>query len=181
MSDRDETSEYYLANGLGDSVDSPSSSDVREMLMALDLEDEEHGEVWLAHAATEDAISWLVDGRLQQRRPASTHRTLCRVTQEQAVEYFRMFAAADDVALDTIPWQLGDGDARSPEERQRQREVAEAPVRAQLDREFLAELGSERAEESCRQAGCSRGAVRFGVLCRAHHFEAVMKRPCPFD
>ncbi len=94
---------YYLADGAGDAVDSPSSSDIREMLMALDLDDEEHGEVWLEHTENQDAISWLVDGRLQLRRPHGTLRTLLDVTRERAVDYFRLFEAGNLAALDALP------------------------------------------------------------------------------
>jgi hypothetical protein len=50
-----------------------------------------------------------------------------------------------------------------------------------LDRAFFDSLGPERAEEPCREPGCSRGAVRLSVLCRRHHFENVQRRPCPFE
>jgi len=29
--------------------------------------------------------------------------------------------------------------------------------------------------------GCKRGAIEQSVLCRAHHFESLCGRPCPFS
>lgn len=54
-------------------------------------------------------------------------------------------------------------------------------TRRQLDRTFYDELGAEDAARSCQSPGCARGAVRFSVLCRIHHFESVSRRPCPFN
>jgi hypothetical protein len=53
-------------------------------------------------------------------------------------------------------------------------------TRRRLDREFYDALGTERLSTSCRQEGCARGSIELSVMCRAHHFEMVKKRPCPF-
>ena len=55
-------------------------------------------------------------------------------------------------------------------------------VRAQLaaDRAFYDLLGPERDDEPCRRPSCRRGAIAQSVLCRAHHFESIRGRPCPF-
>lgn len=50
-----------------------------------------------------------------------------------------------------------------------------------IDLEFYSSLGEERSEVRCREVGCNRGAVRLSVLCRKHHFENVMRRPCLFE
>jgi hypothetical protein len=49
------------------------------------------------------------------------------------------------------------------------------------DRKFYDLLGEERSNVQCRGDGCRRGAVTHSVLCRAHHFESVWKRPSPFS
>jgi hypothetical protein len=54
-------------------------------------------------------------------------------------------------------------------------------ARLRLDREFYEALGPERPDVPCRSPGCGRGAVALSVMCRRHHFEQVMGRPCPFD
>ena len=40
-------------------------------------------------------------------------------------------------------------------------------------------LGSEDESKPCRADGCNRGSVRFGVFCRTHHCENVLRYPCP--
>ncbi len=63
-------------------------------------------------------------------------------------------------------------------------EARPLPLRANEwpgDRAFYDELGEERLDTPCRQGACERGAVRFSILCRRHHFESTMGRACPFD
>jgi hypothetical protein len=50
-----------------------------------------------------------------------------------------------------------------------------------LDLKFYEQLGPEDLARPCRHDGCSRGAVRFSVLCKRHHFEMINHRQCPFD
>jgi hypothetical protein len=50
----------------------------------------------------------------------------------------------------------------------------------QQDLRFYADLGIERASVTCRSKDCTHGAVPLSVLCRRHHFEAIIGRPCPF-
>lgn len=155
----------------------PTVADMRRVLMSMDLEDEEHGEVWLSYFDV--TLSWFVDGRMQLRRPATTVCSLTHVTREEALELFALFAAGKFEELESQPWRDGDGDPRTPEARQRDMEAALAALRAQQERELLAELGPELPEEPCRHEGCSRGAVRHSVLCREHHVEQLRKRGAP--
>ena len=74
------------------------------------------------------------------------------------------------VRFDAFPDRIGAPDPPPWEE-----------TRRQLDRKFYDEFGAEDAARPCKSPGCSRGSVRFSVLCRVHHFEAVSKRPCPFN
>ena len=50
-----------------------------------------------------------------------------------------------------------------------------------LDLEFYEKLGPEDLDRPCKRDGCSRGVVRFSVLCKRHHFEMIKHRECPFD
>lgn len=51
----------------------------------------------------------------------------------------------------------------------------------QRDLDFYDGLGSEDAQRPCEKDGCRRGAVRYSVFCRRHHFEQIEHRECPFD
>lgn len=42
-------------------------------------------------------------------------------------------------------------------------------------------LGEEDMLRPCKHEGCKRGAIRFSVLCKRHHFEMLHKRDCPFE
>jgi len=44
---------------------------------------------------------------------------------------------------------------------------------AQQKAEFIAMLGKERPDVSCRHPGCTRGAVSLSVHCAEHHYENV--------
>ena len=50
-----------------------------------------------------------------------------------------------------------------------------------VNRKFYDTLGEERADVPCHSPGCRKGAIPLSVMCRRHHFEQLMRRPCPFD
>ena len=51
---------------------------------------------------------------------------------------------------------------------------------AEEDRRFFESLGPELGPENCREPGCTHRRINPGLFCRCHHFEMVMRRPCPF-
>jgi hypothetical protein len=53
-------------------------------------------------------------------------------------------------------------------------------IQSEVDRDFYDSLGAEREGIACRSTGCQRGAVALSVFCRTHHFERIVRRPCPF-
>jgi hypothetical protein len=48
------------------------------------------------------------------------------------------------------------------------------------DKEFYLSLFPEDGPSTCQYDNCARKAVQFSVMCAKHHFEMVMKKPCPF-
>jgi len=48
------------------------------------------------------------------------------------------------------------------------------------DLAFFQSLEGEVADELCSHEGCSKNRISLSVMCRRHHFEMVMKKPCPF-
>ena len=62
-----------------------------------------------------------------------------------------------------------------------ERARAQAAVLRDSDWEFYSKLGTERATVPCRATGCSRGAITMGYFCKAHTFELLRSRPCPFE
>lgn len=55
-----------------------------------------------------------------------------------------------------------------------------AAIQREQDRRFYASLGPERQDHPCCVAGCSRGAILLGTMCRPHHFEMITGRSSPF-
>jgi hypothetical protein len=49
------------------------------------------------------------------------------------------------------------------------------------DREHYDFYGEEDSNRPCKVAECDRGSVKFSVHCRTHHFENVMRKPCPWN
>ncbi|HKT09510.1 MAG TPA: hypothetical protein VJR24_16540 [Gemmatimonadaceae bacterium] len=60
------------------------------------------------------------------------------------------------------------------------RPLADVLRRMAEDRRFFEILGPDVGPERCREPGCLRLRINPGLYCRCHHFEMVMRRPCPF-
>jgi hypothetical protein len=164
---------FYLANGMGDSLDAPTPEQMESFLLALDITDEAHGQAWLSNDFL--TLSWGFGLRLVFD-DGKHERHLPNVSRERALELWGRLLSGDLVGLEREPWQPGDGRVYSPE---RAEEVRQWLL--SQDRKFYDVLGEERADVPCRRAGCSRGAVEFSALCRVHHFESIRGRPSPFD
>jgi hypothetical protein len=166
---------FYVVNGLGDSLQSPSTEEMRKFLAGIDVADEEHGAAWLS---TDDGYSleWSGDGRLVFTAGSeSPPRYLRGVSVERALELWLALAAGNVEEVERCAWHPGNGYVLTPE---REAELREWQDRE--DRAFYDLLGEERTDVPCRSDGCSRGAVSLSALCRVHHFEMVRKRPIPF-
>jgi hypothetical protein len=48
------------------------------------------------------------------------------------------------------------------------------------DKEFYLSLFPEDGPSTCKHENCKSKAVSLSVMCAKHHFEMVMKKPCPF-
>lgn len=48
-------------------------------------------------------------------------------------------------------------------------------------REFYDSLAGKVAGEKCAANGCAKDRIPHSVFCRKHHFEAIMKTPCPYE
>jgi hypothetical protein len=71
--------------------------------------------------------------------------------------------------FDSFPERLGAPDPPPPEESMRIQDL-----------KWYDELGPENQAKRCKRENCDRGVVRFSAFCRPHHFEMMLKRPCPF-
>jgi hypothetical protein len=167
---------FYVANGLGESIDAPTFDQMAEFLRNLDVADEEHGAAWIS---TDEGYSleWSGDGRLVLGRPnASQSVHLRAISRDRALELWTALARGHLAEVEACPWQPGNGFVQTPEQAATIRDW-----QLRQDREFYDVLGNERSDVPCREPGCKRGAIELSVLCRVHHFESVKKRPSPFD
>lgn len=48
------------------------------------------------------------------------------------------------------------------------------------ERKFFDSLEPNVPHEMCKIEGCSAERISLSVLCKRHHFEAVVRKPCPF-
>ena len=166
---------YHVANGMGDSLDDPTESEMRAFLAAIDEKDEEHGAAWLSvHGGA--SLEWNGDGRLvysrEQRRPVVS---LIGITRERALELWLALVHGDAATLESQPWKPGNGFVMTPE-----REAERNQWALDREREFIDSRGPE-VGDPCREPGCARKTITHSIHCRKHHFEAWMKRPFPLE
>ena len=166
-----------MTNGFGDSLDAPSAGEMLEFLKALPPDDAEHGAAWLTDASG-NSLEFEVAGNLAFTSASGT-RHLCRVSVERVVELWSLLASGDHAALEREPWQPGPRPPLSPDER-RAHELRFAEFGRTQDRNFYDRLGVEDPSSPCRQPGCARGRVAQSTLCRVHHYENVLGKPCTF-
>ena len=143
--------------------------------------DPDHGQARLTYTDWVGEIRWLSfhpDGRLAYSRfeddTIGGHRK--QATVDEALALFMLFVGRRFTELDAMTWCEGDGWQGTPAWHDQQRRKAIAGERALYDGG-----GVERPGIPCAQEGCPRGAVRGGVLCRPHQYEAKYDKPCPFD
>jgi hypothetical protein len=171
--------DYLIANGLGDTEAHPSLARMGDYLGAVDLEDEDHGAAWITDGA-DNSLQYNGDGVLVFLRGEAPPRHLPDISRERALLHWLQLIEGRLVELERLPWKPGLRPKVPIDELERLQHRKEAEHLHQ-DWAFFQSLGSESAAEPCRRAGCAHGRIAAGVLCRAHHFECVKGRDCPFD
>jgi hypothetical protein len=105
---------FYVVNGLGDSLDSPSEAQMHSFVAAVDAADEEHGAAWLS-TDDESTLEWNGDGRFVFSQPGRAPRHLAGVDRARAVELWLAMARGDVAKIEGEPWADGNGHVYSPE------------------------------------------------------------------
>jgi hypothetical protein len=171
---------YYVETRWGGSEESPPLDRLREIIAELDIRDEEHPDTWMGHADSD----WLL--RLDEDRFAylqnsedETIAHLSAVSPATALTLWRQFAEGGRDAVSGYGWISGPRPISAQEQSDRARRATQALLA--LDCEFYAQLGPELTDAVCRTDGCTRGRIQYSVLCKAHHFEKLRGRPCPFS
>jgi hypothetical protein len=154
---------------------------MRELLAELDRRDPEHPDTWLTHESGW-TLTAFESGLLVWENPElpGAPRHQVGVSRDKALNLWLNLSRREIAAIEQEPWCPGHAPPRSAEEQAKLARESEEITLA-LFRQFYDKLGPESTEVRCRHAGCNRGAVRFSVLCRPHHFESIYHRPCPFN
>ena len=105
---------FYVANGLGASIRSPSVQQMREFLRDIDPTDEEHGAAWLS-TEVGYTLEWNVDRRLVFQRPGdNASRHLRSVSRDGALELWMALASGNLADVEQCAWQPGNGFVATP-------------------------------------------------------------------
>jgi hypothetical protein len=172
---------YVVLTRWGNTEKQPDEARLREVLSELDRRDPEHPDTWLTHDS-----GWTLtvyeNGLMVWENPetADLPRHMVNVSRKESLKLWTKLANGEIDAIEQESWKSGYGSPMSAEERiTLGREVAANQSAA--DRKFYEVLGQERADFACQHEDCRRGAIHQSVLCRVHHFENVLRRPCPFS
>ncbi len=172
---------YYVQTRWGDSEDAPTEARMREILSELDTPDPEHPDTWLSHETgwtlsvfEGDTVIW--ENPEEEQGP----RYLQKVSREDALRMWLLLSRGAFNELESEPWRDGYGPP-IPEAERNQRQQEAMQITLKIDRDFYDSLGPEDPTRTCRHEGCNRGAVKFGIFCRPHHFESLYNRSCPFE
>lgn len=172
---------YHVTSRWGHSEDEPDLARMSEFLAELDAPDEEHPDTWLSHESGW-TLSVFESGRVVYENVESEDgpRYLLGISRDRALALWTALARGDLAEIESESWSSGYEPPRTEEEQAAIVQRA-AEMTLNMDRSFYDQLGSENLDSPCRTPGCSRGTVRFSVLCRPHHFESIRKKPCPFN
>jgi hypothetical protein len=171
--------DYTVANGLGDTEAHPTLARMGDYLEAVDLEDEDHGAAWVTDG-DDNSLQYNSDGVLVFLRGWTPARHLTGISRERALLCWLQLIEGHLEELEKLLWQPGLRPPMPIEEFERQQRLKE-DEQLRTDWHFFQSLGPESESERCRRRGCAHGRIGAGALCRAHHFESVKGRACPFD
>ncbi|MDB6021998.1 MAG: hypothetical protein JWQ04_1855 [Pedosphaera sp.] len=131
----------------------------------LDWENEEKDDAEVPLIAKEKNLRETLDQQTIENIVDWADRLAGNENDLARLEVFRYY-----FRFDAFPDKLGAPDPPPADE-----------ILRRLDLKFYDSLGPEQPGTKCRKEGCSRGAKKFSVFCKIHHFEQVKKRPCPFN
>lgn len=169
---------YSVETRWGGSEENPTDKRLVEIIAELKEKDSEHPDTWMIHDSGWTLI-FHEKGIVIWSNPEqeSEERHLKESDPIQLFELWKLLANGNIDELEKKPWKEGHGiPPQTPEERQ---QIVDAMYES--NKEFYDQLGDEIENEQCKEPGCTRGRIYYGVFCRIHHFEMIRKIRCPFD
>lgn len=175
-----DTTRYFVETRWGGSEDAPTRARLSEIVRELDTRDPEHPDTWLVHRHSGWSIRLDEEGYAFLSDPDGEPTShMAGVSRAAGLDLWLRFASGGPHAVKSDPWRPGDR-IRADLELAALRAQAEAVTLA-ADRKFFDLLGNEDPAKPCRKEGCTRGRIQYSALCKAHHFEQLRKKPCPFE
>lgn len=168
--------EYYIADGWGESVDSPTVNEMWNFLDKLDVDDEEHCEVWLDNLTFGWSLSCFPSDTVvfQMITDDKTNipRHLENVSRDKMIELWQKLANGQIDEIEKEQWLPGYTSKPAPP----------PPDPKDIHHDFWNVLitTERRITLKCNVKDCSENPIRMSVFCPKHHFEMVTKIPCPF-
>lgn len=170
--------QYYICDGWGDSIDSPTVEEMQKFLDKLDIDDPEHCEVWLSDAESgwtlgclpNDEVHLDVDLEDEQK---NVPRHLINVSRERMLLLWRMLIEGKTDELEKESWLPGYTSESPPPK----------PDPKEIHRKFWKSLiTAERITNAkCKIEECHETPITLTVFCPKHFFEKHTKIPCPFN
>ena len=168
---------YHIGDGWGESVDNPSVEEMQQFLDKLDIDDEEHCEVWLTNDLTGWTLSCFPSNTIvfydSSEDGDYSPRHLTNVFRNKMLELWEKLAKSQNDELEKELWEAGHTSEPPP-----------PPIDPKdLHRDFWNQLNSAKRRPNlvCGGVECKETPIELSVLCPKHHFEKTIKIQCPFD
>ena len=102
---------YQIVDGFGDGIDNPTIEQMRKFLERLNLNDEEHSEVWLTHNQTSWTISCFPSSKIVFYQISDEHeykpRHLIGVSRHKMLELWQKLSKGQLDELEKELWKPG--------------------------------------------------------------------------
>lgn len=168
---------YYIVDGWGESIDNPSVEQMQQFLDKLDIDDEEHCEVWLTNDLTGWTLSYFPSNTVVFYESSEDSdynpRHLINVSRNKMLKLWQKLAKGQIDELKKESWKTGHSSEPPP-----------PPFDPkELHRDFWNQLISakRRPNLKCREDGCTESPIELSVFCPKHHFEKTVKIDCPYN
>ncbi len=168
-------SEYYVADGWGDSVNSPNVEEMKKLLDKLDIDDPEHCEAWLTHTESGWTLACHPNNEVvfENDEQNISPRHLTNVSRDKMLTLWQKLANGKIDELEKESW-LSDYTSEPPPPK---------PDPKDVYRNYWNELiNVDRIPNAkCKIEECNQNPITFTVFCPKHFFEKNLKIPCPFE
>ncbi len=102
---------FQIVDGFGDGIENPSVEQMRRYLDRLDIDDEEHGEVWLTHHQSSWTLSCFPSSKVVFYQESDDHeykpRHITNVSRDKMLELWQNLADGRFDKIEKESWKPG--------------------------------------------------------------------------